>query len=425
MLSYEKGYVKLTSSSITSALGYIPYNSTNPNGYTSNTGTVTNIDTGTGLTGGPITSTGTIGLAEGYGDSVNPYASKTAKYVLAAPNTINGVPTFRKLVATDIPILDQDTAGRAGSVANSIKFDNGGGGAASGVTYNGSGAETISYNTIGAVPSGRTITAGNGLTGGGNLTGDRTLSLGTPSTITTSTTNSLTTTSHTHAISITPANIGAYNANHDGVPVDDFNLLYNEPNDVWFCINSMRYGPLNNDGDTNPSYNTSFDHCVVQQFGKDTKIQVLYITTGNVANLSKSSIFYRMQGDKWKRIATYSEIIDLQTQINNLTTTVNNKQNKMTEAVGSPFTTSGTSSINRESIVPVPNVVKAYDNIPNSTQYYKIDDYVNSLEEAIIIINDNSNLTNTKFNITVDSSYKISGPFTPNVDFTGPMILTI
>ena len=48
-----------------------------------------------------------------------------------------------------------------------------------------------------------------------------------------------------------------------------------------------------------------------------------------------------------------------------------------------------------------------------------------SLEEAIIIINDNSNITNTKFNITVNSSYKISGPFTPNVDFTGPMILTI
>ena len=95
----------------------------------------------------------------------------------------------------------------------------------------------------------------------------------------------------------------------------------------------------------------------------------------------------------------------------------------MTEAVGSPFTESGTLA-NRLLIVPEPNVVKAYEGNGSSTQYYKIDDHINSLEEAIIIINDNSNL-NTKFNITVNSSYKISGPFTPNVDFTGPMILTI
>ena len=43
LLSSEKGYVTLTSTSITTGLGYTPYNSTNPNGYTSNTGTVTNI----------------------------------------------------------------------------------------------------------------------------------------------------------------------------------------------------------------------------------------------------------------------------------------------------------------------------------------------------------------------------------------------
>jgi len=41
--------------------------------------------------------------ASGYGDTLNPYASKTAKFVLAAPNASNGVPTFRALVASDIP----------------------------------------------------------------------------------------------------------------------------------------------------------------------------------------------------------------------------------------------------------------------------------------------------------------------------------
>ena len=95
----------------------------------------------------------------------------------------------------------------------------------------------------------------------------------------------------------------------------------------------------------------------------------------------------------------------------------------MTEASGIP-STSGTSSAGRRLIVPEPNIVKAYNNINANTQYYKIDDYVNSLEEAIIIINDDSSSTH-KFNIIVNSLYKISGPFTPNVDFTGPMILTI
>ena len=185
----------------------------------------------------------------------------------------------------------------------------------------------------------------------------------------------------------------------------------------------MINGPLNDGGDINTSFNTSFTNCVVQQFGDTKKIQVLYITTGDVNNLSKGSIFYRIQGDNWKRIVTYSEIAILQALIDNLTTTVNNKQNKMTEASGIP-STSGTSSAGRRLIVPEPNIVKAYNNINANTQYYKIDDYVNSLEEAIIIINDDSSSTH-KFNIIVNSLYKISGPFTPNVDFTGPMILTI
>lgn len=68
-------------------------------------GTVTQISTGTGLTGGPITSTGTISLANNYGDTKNPYAGKTKNYVLAAPSNANGIPGFRLLDATDIPTL--------------------------------------------------------------------------------------------------------------------------------------------------------------------------------------------------------------------------------------------------------------------------------------------------------------------------------
>ena len=47
----------------------------------------------------------TISLADGYGDTKNPYASKTKNYVLAAPSTANGAPSFRALVAADIPSL--------------------------------------------------------------------------------------------------------------------------------------------------------------------------------------------------------------------------------------------------------------------------------------------------------------------------------
>ncbi len=55
----------------------------------------------------PTTASGlttiAISLANGYGDTKNPYASKTKNYVLAAPSSANGVPTFRALVAADIP----------------------------------------------------------------------------------------------------------------------------------------------------------------------------------------------------------------------------------------------------------------------------------------------------------------------------------
>lgn len=59
----------------------------------------------------------TISLADGYGDTKNPYASKTKSYVLAAPSDANGVPTFRALVADDIPTLTPSKVG-LGNVTN-------------------------------------------------------------------------------------------------------------------------------------------------------------------------------------------------------------------------------------------------------------------------------------------------------------------
>lgn len=58
-------------------------------------------------------------MADAYGDTKNPYGSKTQHYVLAAPSDANGVPSFRGLVASDIPALNYqtDTSTHAGGTA--------------------------------------------------------------------------------------------------------------------------------------------------------------------------------------------------------------------------------------------------------------------------------------------------------------------
>lgn len=58
----------LTSGSVVTALGYTPYNSSNPAGYTTNTGTVTSVQiteplAGIKVTGGPVTATGMFTIA--------------------------------------------------------------------------------------------------------------------------------------------------------------------------------------------------------------------------------------------------------------------------------------------------------------------------------------------------------------------------
>jgi len=96
------------------------------------TGAVTISNTGvTSVTGtSPVVSSGgatpAISLATAYGDTLNPYASKTANFVLAAPNGSAGVPTFRAVVAADIPTLNQNTTGTASNVTGTVAIANGG-----------------------------------------------------------------------------------------------------------------------------------------------------------------------------------------------------------------------------------------------------------------------------------------------------------
>ena len=78
-------------------------------------GTVTSV-TGTSPVASSGGATPAISLSAGYGDTLNPYASKTANFVLAAPNGSAGVPTFRAVVAGDIPTLNQSTTGSAATL---------------------------------------------------------------------------------------------------------------------------------------------------------------------------------------------------------------------------------------------------------------------------------------------------------------------
>lgn len=80
-------------------------------------GTVTSV-TGTSPVASSGGTTPAISLAASYGDTQNPYASKTANYFLAAPNGAAGVPTFRAVVAADIPTLNQNTTGTAANATN-------------------------------------------------------------------------------------------------------------------------------------------------------------------------------------------------------------------------------------------------------------------------------------------------------------------
>lgn len=147
---------------------------------------------GTIIAGTGLTKSGnTISLSSAYGDTVNPYGSKSANTILAGPTTgASSAPSFRSLVANDIPSLGNITnSGAIGSVANlpiitttngvlttgsfgtsantfcsgndprlsdtrnttnSLTVNNAGAGTASPFTFNGGTAQTLSYNSIGA-----------------------------------------------------------------------------------------------------------------------------------------------------------------------------------------------------------------------------------------------------------------------------------
>lgn len=134
----------------------------------------------TGVTAtSPVASSGgtapVISLNSAYGDTLNPYGSKTANFVLASPNGSAGVPTFRAIVAADIPTLNQNTTGTASNVTGTVAVANGGTGSTTLTANNvilGNGTSAVTFVAPG--------TSGNVLTSNGTTWTSAAASSGTP-----------------------------------------------------------------------------------------------------------------------------------------------------------------------------------------------------------------------------------------------------
>ena len=118
-------------------------------------GSVTSVGgTGTvsGLTlTGTVTTTGSLTLGGTLAVTASNFASQTANTFLSAPNGAAGVPTFRAIVAADIPTLNQNTTGTASNVTGTVAVANGGTGTTSitsGFLVKGNGTSALSASVI-------------------------------------------------------------------------------------------------------------------------------------------------------------------------------------------------------------------------------------------------------------------------------------
>ena len=143
------------------------YASTNPSGYTSNTGTVTSVS-GTGTVSGlsltgTVTSSGSLTLGGTLAVTPSNFSSQANNTFLAGPGGGgSAVPTFRAIAVLDVPTLNQNTTGTAANVSGVVAVANGGTGTATPSLVQGTGV-TIT----GSWPN-QTIAASGG--GGGSIT---------------------------------------------------------------------------------------------------------------------------------------------------------------------------------------------------------------------------------------------------------------
>lgn len=130
----------------------------NPNGFTSNTGTVTSVTAGTGLSGGTFTTSGTVSMPNTGTAATNGTSTLIPVFVTDAQGRVTSNTN------TAIGTLNQNTTGTASNVTNPISFANGGatGSAATAAT---TGTMTVNMTTavITITPTGAcTFNAANG-----------------------------------------------------------------------------------------------------------------------------------------------------------------------------------------------------------------------------------------------------------------------
>jgi hypothetical protein len=151
----------ITSGDVTTALGYTPYNATNPAGYTTNTGTVTSVNltagTGVSVSGGPITSSGAITVTN------------------TAPDQIVSLTAGTNVTVTGMyPNFTIAASGGGSGTVTSVAASGG----TTGLTFSGSPITTAGTLTLGG-----TLDLDNGGTGATTASGARTaLGLGTAAT---------------------------------------------------------------------------------------------------------------------------------------------------------------------------------------------------------------------------------------------------
>ena len=136
------GAVTLTSSDVDTALGFTPAPQTSGSSllYGNGSGGFSNVSIGSGISfsGGTLSATNSgtvtsVGLSlpsifsvsgspvTGSGTLTATLNSETANTFFAAPNGVAGTPTFRALVAADVPTLNQNTTGTAASVTGATQ----------------------------------------------------------------------------------------------------------------------------------------------------------------------------------------------------------------------------------------------------------------------------------------------------------------
>lgn len=125
--------------------------------------------TGNTLAKATLTAGANITITNGAG-SITIAAADTTYSTISEAEVTNSASTVARLITGQrlAYAFNNITAANAAKTSQSVTFNNAGSGAASGTTFDGSTARTISHNTIGAVPTGRTFTftTNNGLTGG-------------------------------------------------------------------------------------------------------------------------------------------------------------------------------------------------------------------------------------------------------------------